>query len=163
MSAQRHLLDQIGSAQHGAQLTLLPASGRWAEARRPRQAPEEADGATPHLLVLPGGVDTHCHIEEPQPDGSANEESFVSASAAAFAGGTTSVVIPDFKEPGKTLTLPLGLFAGISLGAEKPIVEIIPSFVWPKFAAPGATTGSFNKVNIDVFTASLAVRGYIYL
>lgn len=78
-------------------------------------------------------------------------------------GGTTSVVIPDFKEPGKTLTLPLGLFAGISIGAEKPIVEIIPSFVWPKFAAPGATTGSFNKVNIDVFTASLAVRGYIYL
>jgi dihydropyrimidinase len=51
------------------------------------------------LLVLPGGVDTHCHIEEPQPDGSVIEESFVSASAAAFAGGTTSVVcfVPQWK------------------------------------------------------------------
>jgi len=54
------------------------------------------------LLVLPGGVDTHCHIEEPQPDGGVNEESFVSASAAAFAGGTTSVVcfVPQWKGHG---------------------------------------------------------------
>ena len=58
----------------------------------------DADG----LLVLPGGVDTHCHIEEPQPDGSANEESFVTASRSAFAGGTTSVVcfVPQWKGHG---------------------------------------------------------------
>ncbi len=58
----------------------------------------EADG----LLVLPGGVDSHCHIEEPsrggytmsegEPQVTVNEESFVSASTSAFAGGTTSVV-----------------------------------------------------------------------
>ncbi len=48
----------------------------------------EADG----LLVLPGGVDSHCHIEEQMPDGSVIEESFASGSVAAFAGGTTSVV-----------------------------------------------------------------------
>ncbi len=58
----------------------------------------EADG----LLVLPGGVDAHCHIEEPSPDGSVQEESFVSASASAFAGGTTSVVcfVPQWKGHG---------------------------------------------------------------
>ncbi|MFO0758715.1 MAG: hypothetical protein U0359_19640 [Byssovorax sp.] len=78
-------------------------------------------------------------------------------------GATTNVVIPDFKKPTETLTLPLGLFAGLSFGADRPIVEVVPSFTWPKFATPGATAGSYNKVNIDVFTASLAVRGYIYL
>lgn len=53
------------------------------------------------LLVLPGGVDSHCHIEEPSPHGVA-EESFGSASRAAFAGGTTSVVcfVPQWKGGG---------------------------------------------------------------
>lgn len=64
----------------------------------------EADG----LLVLPGGVDSHCHIEEVsragegEPPVTVSEESFVSASASAFAGGTTSVVcfIPQWKGAG---------------------------------------------------------------
>ena len=61
------------------------------------------------LYVLPGGVDSHCHIEEASPAGHTGpdgkpavtvmEESFESASASAFAGGTTSVVcfIPQWK------------------------------------------------------------------
>jgi dihydropyrimidinase len=59
----------------------------------------EAEG----LWLLPGGVDSHCHIEEPNPDGSVNEESFESASRSAFAGGTTSVVcfVPQWKGPGE--------------------------------------------------------------
>jgi dihydropyrimidinase len=44
------------------------------------------------LLVLPGGVDTHCHIEQLEADGSVHEESFVTASASAFAGGTTTAI-----------------------------------------------------------------------
>ena len=68
----------------------------------------EADG----LLVLPGGVDSHCHIEEPARGGyvgtggdlsvTVNEESFVTASESAFAGGTTSVVcfVPQWKGEG---------------------------------------------------------------
>ena len=44
------------------------------------------------LLVLPGGVDSHCHIEQLQPDGGADAETFVTGSTAALAGGTTSVV-----------------------------------------------------------------------
>jgi len=54
------------------------------------------------LLVLPGGVDSHCHIEEPAPDGSRSEESFITASTTAFVGGTTTVVsfIPQWKGHG---------------------------------------------------------------
>ena len=58
----------------------------------------EADG----LLVLPGGVDPHCHVEEPQADGSIHEETFATASASAFAGGTTTLCCftPQFKGGG---------------------------------------------------------------
>ncbi len=44
------------------------------------------------LLVLPGGVDSHCHIEQLQSGGGADEETFTTGSTAALAGGTTSVV-----------------------------------------------------------------------
>jgi len=43
-------------------------------------------------LVMPGGVDSHCHIEQLRADGSTDEESFISGSTSALAGGTTSVV-----------------------------------------------------------------------
>lgn len=48
----------------------------------------EADG----LWLMPGGVDSHCHVEEPSPDGFVMEEGFESASRSALAGGTTSIV-----------------------------------------------------------------------
>ena len=44
------------------------------------------------LLVMPGGVDSHCHIEQLQPGGGADEETFVTGSRSAFAGGTTTVI-----------------------------------------------------------------------
>ena len=44
------------------------------------------------LLVMPGGVDSHCHIEQLQEGGGADEESWETGSRAALAGGTTSVV-----------------------------------------------------------------------
>ncbi len=44
------------------------------------------------LLVLPGGIDTHCHIEQLQEGGGADEETWLTGSAACLAGGTTSVV-----------------------------------------------------------------------
>ena len=71
------------------------------------------------LLVLPGGVDSHCHIEEPNPSG-VNEESFESASRAAFAGGTTSVVcfVPQWKGHGV-----LERFADSSARAAKGMVD----------------------------------------
>ena len=44
------------------------------------------------LLVLPGGVDSHCHIEQLRPGGGVDEESFVTGSTSCLAGGTTSVI-----------------------------------------------------------------------
>ena len=44
------------------------------------------------LLVLPGGVDTHCHIEQLRGDGTADEETWYTGSGSCLAGGTTSVV-----------------------------------------------------------------------
>lgn len=43
-------------------------------------------------LVMPGGIDPHCHIEEVGQDGRVQEETFVTGSAAALAGGTTSFI-----------------------------------------------------------------------
>ncbi|MCC7428171.1 MAG: dihydropyrimidinase [Alphaproteobacteria bacterium] len=60
------------------------------------------------LLLLPGGVDTHCHIEQPEADGTVHEDSFVTASAAALAGGTTTAICfsPQFKGHPIAATLP---------------------------------------------------------
>jgi dihydropyrimidinase len=44
------------------------------------------------LLVMPGGVDSHCHIEQLHAGGGADEESFVTGSRSALAGGTTTVI-----------------------------------------------------------------------
>ena len=44
------------------------------------------------LLVMPGGVDSHCHIEQLQESGDADEESFVTGSRSALVGGTTTVI-----------------------------------------------------------------------
>jgi len=44
------------------------------------------------LLVLPGGVDGHCHIEQLEPDGSIHEETFETASRSGFLGGTTTAI-----------------------------------------------------------------------
>jgi len=43
-------------------------------------------------LVLPGGVDTHAHIEQVASNGQLNADTFESATASAAFGGTTSVI-----------------------------------------------------------------------
>jgi dihydropyrimidinase len=63
----------------------------------------EADG----LLVMPGGVDTHCHIEQLQESGGADEESWTSGSTSALAGGTTSVVTFSNQFKGQGVLAPL--------------------------------------------------------
>lgn len=43
-------------------------------------------------FVLPGGVDSHCHIEQLSAAGIVNADTFESATASAAFGGTTSVI-----------------------------------------------------------------------
>ena len=44
------------------------------------------------LFLLPGGVDSHCHIEQRTSSGLTPVDDFYSASVSALAGGTTTVV-----------------------------------------------------------------------
>src|SRR3984957_12680262 len=44
------------------------------------------------LLVMPGGVDAHCHIEEPAYQGALLADDFDSATRAAACGGTTTIM-----------------------------------------------------------------------
>lgn len=50
-------------------------------------------------IVMPGGVDSHCHIEQPSSTGGVNADTFLSGTRAAVCGGTTSVICfaPQFK------------------------------------------------------------------
>src|SRR5882724_4877423 len=44
------------------------------------------------MLVLPGGVDSHCHIEQRSSNGIMCADDFYSATVAAAFGGTTTVI-----------------------------------------------------------------------
>lgn len=54
-------------------------------------------------LVLPGGVDTHCHIEQISGAGLLNADTFETATRSAAFGGTTSVVSFAAQHPGQKI------------------------------------------------------------
>ena len=41
--------------------------------------------------VTPGGVDSHCHLDQPSTDGSVAADDFLTGTRSAAAGGTTTV------------------------------------------------------------------------
>jgi dihydropyrimidinase len=43
-------------------------------------------------LVTPGGVDSHCHLDQPTSDGSKMADDFLSGTRSAACGGTTTVI-----------------------------------------------------------------------
>ena len=61
-----------------------------AESLEPSPRTIDASG----LLVMPGGVDSHCHIEQLRADGTVTRKPSSPASASAFAGGTTIALLP---------------------------------------------------------------------
>jgi dihydropyrimidinase len=54
-------------------------------------------------LVMPGGVDTHCHVEQISGAGLMNADTFESATRSALHGGTTSIVSFAAQHPGRRL------------------------------------------------------------
>jgi len=54
------------------------------------QGREEIDATG--LLVLPGGVDAHCHFDQPTGDGSVMADDFTSGTRSAACGGTTTII-----------------------------------------------------------------------
>ena len=95
------------------------------------------------LLVLPGGVDTHCHIEQLEANGTVHEDSFVTASASAFAGGTTSVItfasqfrghpigptLDEYRRRASAAMLDYGLHQIITDPTDQVIGEELPAIV----------------------------------
>ena len=55
-------------------------------------------------LVLPGGVDSHCHIEQLTASGLMNADTFATATASAAIGGTTTVIPFAAQHVGTSLT-----------------------------------------------------------
>ena len=54
-------------------------------------------------IVMPGGVDTHCHVEQISGAGLMNADTFESATRSALYGGTTTIVSFAAQHPGKRL------------------------------------------------------------
>ncbi|ERK17605.1 D-hydantoinase [Pantoea sp. AS-PWVM4] len=43
-------------------------------------------------MVTPGGVDAHCHLDQPSTDGSVGADDFISGTRSAACGGTTTII-----------------------------------------------------------------------
>jgi len=54
------------------------------------EAPLEMDAEG--LLAFPGGVDGHCHLDQPMPNGMRMADDFFTGTRAAVCGGTTTVI-----------------------------------------------------------------------
>jgi len=54
-------------------------------------------------LVLPGGVDAHCHLDQPMPEGLKMSDDFTSGTRSAACGGTTTVIPFAAQEKGQSL------------------------------------------------------------
>jgi len=65
-----------------ANADVIDAAGRW---------------------VTPGGVDGHCHLDQPSNDGSKAADDFLTGTRSAIAGGTTTVIPFAFQFRGKSL------------------------------------------------------------
>jgi dihydropyrimidinase len=65
-------------------------------------------------LVLPGGVDTHCHIEQISGAGLMNADTFETATRSAAFGGTTTVVSFAAQHPGQRIAKVMADYAALA-------------------------------------------------
>ena len=63
---------------------------------------EEID--TTGKYVMPGGIDSHCHIDQRSSGGGRNSETFESGTRSAACGGTTTIICFAAQEKGGLLT-----------------------------------------------------------
>lgn len=54
-------------------------------------------------LITPGGVDAHCHMDQPMPEGLKMADDFTSGTLSAACGGTTTVIPFAAQEKGESL------------------------------------------------------------
>ena len=72
-------------------------------------------------LVLPGGIDTHCHVEQLSGMGRMTADDWYSASVSAAFGGTTCIVPFAAQHRGKSLKQAAADYA--ALAAEKSVID----------------------------------------
>ncbi|MFL5314469.1 MAG: dihydropyrimidinase [Microvirga sp.] len=65
-------------------------------------------------LVLPGGIDSHCHIEQLSAAGMLNADTWESATVSAAHGGTTTVIAFAAQHVGMNLTQVVEDYAGLA-------------------------------------------------
>jgi dihydropyrimidinase len=119
------------------------------------------------MLVLPGGVDTHCHIEQLQEGGGADEESWTTGSTACLAGGTTSVVTFSTQFKGGGILEPLAEYhrraksAMVDYGFHQIITDASDQVIWteiPQIVAAGVRS---LKVFLTYDALALDDRAYL--
>ena len=55
------------------------------------------------LLVLPGGVDAHCHMDQPEYEGTRNCDDYFTGTRSALCGGTTTVMTFTYQVKGRPI------------------------------------------------------------
>lgn len=113
-----------GSGLQGAK--TIDARGRW---------------------VMPGGIDTHCHLDQPVWGGAGNADDFESGSVSAAFGGTTCIV--PFGMPGPGMTTIAAMDRAMARAAGRSIVD---------YSLHGVVTAG-TGVDVDEQLQQLAARG----
>src|SRR4026208_2038442 len=72
-------------------------------------------------LVLPGGVDSHCHVEQLSSSGKMCADDFYSASVAAAFGGTTTIIPFAAQHRGNSIVAVVDDYA--KRAAEKAVID----------------------------------------
>jgi dihydropyrimidinase len=123
----------------------------------------DADG----LLVLPGGVDTHCHIEQLQEGGGADEESWTTGSTACLAGGTTSVVSFSTQFKGGGILAPLAEYrrraahAMVDYSFHQIITDATDAVIWDEI--PQVVKSGVRSLKVFLTYDALALDDRAYL
>jgi dihydropyrimidinase len=120
-----------GSLASGAIADLGIASGRIVQVGGEMSAPSEIDASG--KLVLPGGVDAHVHLSSPpgERSGPAWVDDFTSGSAAALAGGITSVGNMSFGAADESLLAVVERETDLARGQTIADVFLHPVLGWP--------------------------------
>jgi dihydropyrimidinase len=73
------------------------------------------------MIVTPGGVDAHCHLDQPMTDGSVMADDFRSGTISAAFGGTTTVIPFVFQPRGQAIQPAVDDYHARAAG--KPVID----------------------------------------
>jgi allantoinase len=125
----------------GIQPAEIEVTGSQISAVRPLHP---TDGTPPSYLVMPGLVDTHVHVNEP---GRTEWEGFATATAAAAAGGITTIVDMPLNSLPPTTTM-----RGLEAKRRTVPIDGVEVLLWG-----GVVPGNFGELDE---MASAGVRGF---